>query len=171
MVVLRMFVRLRLEAASSLKDKRAVRRSVRDRLRSRFLSVMSAGVKQKTKVSPKDLALRSRVSRGDDELSVFHWLLAVIALLQTLDQTGTVEIGFIATRTRSTSPIDMPPSVPPARFVARVYSVPVRKISSWASDPRRRAVSKPSPTSTPGIATERGWGRPRTKLSGCAPNM
>jgi uncharacterized protein YlxP (DUF503 family) len=31
-----MFVRLRLEAASSLKDKRAVRRSVRDRLRSRF---------------------------------------------------------------------------------------------------------------------------------------
>ena len=32
---------------------------------------------------------------------------------------GTVEIGFIAARTRSTSPLVMPPSMPPARLEAR----------------------------------------------------
>jgi len=57
-----------------------------------------------------------------------------------------VEIGFIATRTTSGSPVVMPPSVPPARFVAR--SKPGR-ISSCTSDPLRRAASNPSPSSTP----------------------
>ena len=33
---------------------------------------------------------------------------------------GTVEIGFIAARTRSTSPLVMPPSIPPARLDRRV---------------------------------------------------
>ena len=36
MIVLRMHVQLRLNASSSLKDKRMVLRSVRDRLRNRF---------------------------------------------------------------------------------------------------------------------------------------
>ena len=66
---------------------------------------------------------------------------------------GTVLIGFIAARTRSTSPVDIPPSVPPARPV-RLRMVPSasRSISSWAADPRRAAVRKPSPTSTPLMA-------------------
>ena len=49
------------------------------------------------------------------------------------------EIGFIAARTRSTSPVVMPPSVPPARSV---LAVDARRrastSSSWAADPRRR---------------------------------
>ena len=66
---------------------------------------------------------------------------------------GTVEIGFMAARTRSTSPVDMPPSVPPARPVRRrMAPSAARSISSWAADPRRAAVRKPSPTSTPLIA-------------------
>ena len=66
---------------------------------------------------------------------------------------GTVEIGFIAARTRSSPPTDIPPSVPPARPVRRrmTPSGP-RSISSWATEPRRAAVRKPSPTSTPLIA-------------------
>ena len=51
-------------------------------------------------------------------------------------ERGTVLIGFIAARTRSTSPVDMPPSVPPAR--------PVRRwITPEASRSSRRA--RPSP--------------------------
>ena len=66
---------------------------------------------------------------------------------------GTVEIGFIAARTRSRPPTDIPPSVPPARPVRRrmTPSGP-RSISSWATEPRRAAVRKPSPISTPLIA-------------------
>ena len=46
------------------------------------------------------------------------------------------EIGFIAARTRSTSPIDMPPSVPPARPVRRRMTPSAsRSISSWACEP------------------------------------
>ncbi len=46
----------------------------------------------------------------------------------------------------------MPPSVPPERPVTRRMPVSVRTISSCACDPRMRASSKPSPTSTPLIA-------------------
>ena len=53
---------------------------------------------------------------------------------------GTVEIGFIAARTRSTSPVVMPPSVPPDRPVRAAHAVAgPRTISSCACDPRRRA--------------------------------
>ena len=51
------------------------------------------------------------------------------------------------------SPVDMPPSVPPARPVRRRMTPSAsRSISSWAAEPRRAAVRKPSPTSTPLIA-------------------
>src|SRR3989441_3303402 len=52
-----------------------------------------------------------------------------------------VEIGFIATRMTSGSPVVMPPSVPPARFVARARP---GRISSCTSDPLRRAASNRS---------------------------
>src|SRR5207247_2055767 len=58
----------------------------------------------------------------------------------------SVEIGFIATRATRGSPVLMPPSVPPARFVARAKP---GRISSCTSEPLRRAASKPRPTSTP----------------------
>jgi hypothetical protein len=45
---------------------------------------------------------------------------------------GTVEIGFMAARTRSTSPVLMPPSVPPDRPVRRRMPLSVCSISSWA---------------------------------------
>ncbi|CAB4843576.1 unannotated protein [freshwater metagenome] len=66
---------------------------------------------------------------------------------------GTVDIGFIAARTRKISPLDIPPSVPPARSVRRtIFPSLDFSISSWATVPRRVAVSKPSPISTPFIA-------------------
>ena len=46
----------------------------------------------------------------------------------------------------------MPPSRPPARLVERITPSAPGYISSWATLPRRRAVSKPSPISTPLIA-------------------
>ena len=49
---------------------------------------------------------------------------------------GTVAIGFIAARTRSTSPVLMPPSMPPARpVVRRTPSGPSLTISSCACGP------------------------------------
>src|SRR2546421_15969 len=62
---------------------------------------------------------------------------------------GSVDSGFMATRTRTTSPLLMPPSMPPARSVTRRKPSSPRTISSWASDPRRPALAKPSPTPTP----------------------
>ena len=58
----------------------------------------------------------------------------------------SVEMGFIATRTTRGSPVVMPPSVPPARLVARLRP---GRISSCTSDPLRRAASNPRPISTP----------------------
>jgi chorismate synthase len=43
---------------------------------------------------------------------------------------GPVAIGFIAARTRSTSPVDMPPSVPPDRPPVRRMPASVGTISS-----------------------------------------
>ena len=86
-----------------------------------------------------------------------RWWIALAAsapVVSTVSRArGTVEIGFIAARTRSTSPVDMPPSVPPARPVRRwITPAASRSISSCAAEPRRAAVRKPSPTSTPLIA-------------------
>ncbi len=63
-----------------------------------------------------------------------------------------VEIGFMAARTRSASPVDMPPSVPPDLPDVRTRPDSPGTISSWASEPRTAASAKPSPTSTPLIA-------------------
>ncbi len=57
----------------------------------------------------------------------------------------------MATRTRTGSPLVMPPSMPPARLDSRCTGSP-GTISSCAALPRRRAVRKPSPISTPFIA-------------------
>ena len=57
---------------------------------------------------------------------------------------GTVEIGFIAARTRSASPVLMPPSVPPARPDTPAYAGrPSATISSWASEPRGAGQLEP----------------------------
>src|SRR4029450_181215 len=42
-----------------------------------------------------------------------------VAVSTVRSALGTVEIGFIAARTRSTSPVVIPPSVPPERCEAR----------------------------------------------------
>ena len=75
-----------------------------------------------------------------------------VAMSTVASARGTVEIGFIAARTRSGWPLVMPPSRPPARLVERITPSGPGYISSWATLPRRRAVSKPSPISTPLIA-------------------
>src|SRR2546426_12721997 len=49
----------------------------------------------------------------------------------------SVEIGFIAARTTSGSPVVMPHSVPPARLVAREKP---GRISSWTSEPLARRL-------------------------------
>ncbi len=85
-----------------------------------------------------------------------RWLIAFaaspVATSIVSSARGTVEMGFIAARTRRTSPVDIPPSVPPARLVRRRTPPSPLSISSCANDPRRRADSKPSPTSTPLMA-------------------
>src|SRR5580700_5348148 len=85
-----------------------------------------------------------------------RWLIALAAspvLVSMVSRArGTVEIGFIAALSRSGSPVLMPPSMPPARLVRRATPFSVASISSWATDPRRVAVVKPSPTSTPLMA-------------------
>ena len=43
-----------------------------------------------------------------------------VAMSTVASARGTVEIGFIAARTRSGWPLVMPPSSPPARFVERI---------------------------------------------------
>jgi hypothetical protein len=63
-----------------------------------------------------------------------------------------VAIGFIAARTRSTSPVLIPPSVPPERPEVRRMPASVFTISSCAFEPGSAARPKPSPTSTPLIA-------------------
>src|SRR5207247_945237 len=70
----------------------------------------------------------------------------------------SVEMGFIATRATRGSPVVMPPSVPPARFVARVSP---GMISSCTSEPLRRAAANPRPSSTPFTAgmDMRAWAR------------
>ncbi len=85
-----------------------------------------------------------------------RWWMATasspVAMSTVASARGTVEIGFIAARTRTACPLVMPPSRPPARLVERITPSGPGYISSWATLPRRRAVSKPSPISTPLIA-------------------
>lgn len=82
-----------------------------------------------------------------------RWWMATasspVAMSTVASARGTVEIGFIAARTRSGWPLVMPPSSPPARLVERTTPSGPGYISSWAWLPRRRAVAKPSPISTP----------------------
>jgi hypothetical protein len=48
---------------------------------------------------------------------------------------GTVAIGFIAARTRSTSPVDMPPSVPPEQSALRPFAEPGGGLYRWDGVP------------------------------------
>jgi len=85
-----------------------------------------------------------------------RWLIALagspVLVSMVSSARGTVEMGFIAIRRRMTSPVLIPPSIPPARLVRRATPRSVVSISSWATEPRRVAVVKPSPTSTPLMA-------------------
>ena len=83
------------------------------------------------------------------------WALAVspVSILIVSRGRMSVEMGFFATRITRGWPVVIPPSTPPARLEERstppLLAGPSHPISSWASDPRRRATSKPSPISTP----------------------
>jgi len=57
----------------------------------------------------------------------------------------SVEIGFIATRSTSGSPVVIPPSVPPARFVARAKPGMISSCTSSLAAGRL----EPEPSSTP----------------------
>ena len=61
-----------------------------------------------------------------------------------------VAIGLRWPRTRSSSPVVMPPSSPPARLLARrkCAGASLYSISSWTAEPGRRAPATPSPIST-----------------------
>ena len=63
----------------------------------------------------------------------------------------SVARGFMAARATSSAPVDIPPSVPPARSESRRYSPEASSqlMGSWASEPLLPATSKPSPSSTP----------------------
>ena len=63
---------------------------------------------------------------------------------------GMDGIGFMAPRTRITWPLDIPPSMPPARLDRRsIRPSALTTISSCACEPGREASRKPSPISTP----------------------
>ena len=101
------------------------------------------------------MASATTPAAGTAQTSLRWWMATAcspVATSRVASARGTVEIGFIAARTRSTSPLVMPPSIPPARLDRRVTPGLRGSISSWALEPRRRAVANPSPTSTPLIA-------------------
>ena len=75
-----------------------------------------------------------------------------VATSTVCSERGTVAIGFMAARTRNRSPVDIPPSMPPARLLTRCTAPSARRVSSCACEPGRSAVRKPSPTSTPLMA-------------------
>ena len=93
-------------------------------------------------------------ARGTAHASERWWIAVAsspVAVSMVRSARGTVEIGFIATRTRTGSPLVMPPSRPPARLDSRFTGSP-GIISSCAALPRRCAVRNPSPISTPFMA-------------------
>src|SRR5699024_5724152 len=96
-------------------------------------------------------------ARGTAQTSERWWIAAADSPVVTstvASARGTVEIGFIATRTRSGSPLLIPPSIPPARLerLLNPLGAGPRSISSCAWLPQRVAVANPSPTCTPFIA-------------------
>jgi hypothetical protein len=96
--------------------------------------------------------------------------LLPVAVSTVRSARGIVLIGFMAARTRSTSPLDIPPSVPPSRPLVRVRPSGPRTISSITWLPRRRATAKPSPTSTPLMAwipISAAASRPSSRRSQC----
>ena len=72
------------------------------------------------------------------------------------ERSGLVSVGsgFIATRATTGSPVVIPPSMPPARFVSRHVAALVvpEDLVVGARSRRARRASKPSPISTPFIA-------------------
>ncbi|BAC18553.1 conserved hypothetical protein [Corynebacterium efficiens YS-314] len=101
------------------------------------------------------IASATTPAAGTAQTSERWWMpvaASPVAMSTVFRARGTVEIGFMAARTLRVSPLVMPPSRPPARLVVRYTPSSSRTISSWASEPRRRASSKPSPISTPLMA-------------------
>src|SRR5690606_20945186 len=101
------------------------------------------------------IASATTPAAGTAQTSERWWWAAAVSPVATSTvrrARGTVEIGFIPARTRSTPPVLIPPSVPPARSVERQMPSGPTNISSWAAEPRRVAVVKPSPISTPLMA-------------------
>ena len=68
---------------------------------------------------------------------------------------GTVEIGFIATRTRTGSPFVMPPLMPPARFDSRVHPRPSPR-GRGQETLRDCPVWRPAPARPRSAASRRG---------------
>ena len=87
MVVLRMYVQLRLAASSSLKEKRMVLRSVRDRLRNRFnVAVAEVGSQDEWRVIEL-----GNVSVGSDGKVVDAELSAITRFLDSDSRFEMVE--------------------------------------------------------------------------------
>lgn len=87
MIVLRMHVQLRLNASASLKDKRMVLRSVRDRLRNRF-NVAVAEVGSQDEWRAIELGI---VSVGSDVRVVDSELAAITRFLDSDSRLEMVE--------------------------------------------------------------------------------
>ena len=73
--------------------------------------------------------------------------------MSTVLSTGRLRVdsGFMAARRTMSPPVDMPPSIPPARVVSAEVGLRLRP-SGWRRGPREprwAAVSNPSPKPTP----------------------
>ncbi len=93
----------------------------------------------------RDHRLGHDAAAGTAHTSERWWIATAsspVAMSIVDNARGTVEIGFIAARTRRASPLVIPPSRPPARLVERRMPSGPGRISSCAALPRRRAVSK-----------------------------
>ena len=94
------------------------------------------------------IASATMPAAGTAQTSERWWWATVaspVATSTVRSARGTVAIGFIAARTRSASPVDMPPSVPPDRPDVRRIPSSAVTISSWAWEPgvgrQREAVA------------------------------
>ena len=91
--------------------------------------------------------------------------------MSTVSSTGTLSVasGFIAARTTSSSPVDMPPSMPPASVVSRRYAaavgIPADRVVGLAPPPPGDLEAVADLDTLDGLDAEHGLGQQGVELA------